>query len=95
MKKTINYLFIPMLFILSLASCSKEQDMSIRAPNNAFVSESTEDLVARLAYIVNMDAKDLSIESISYLDVEEGFIAEVEMRWFNKTGHFFKIVHYS
>ena len=94
MKKTINYLLVSMLFILALGSCNKETDTSIYAPNNALVSESMEDLTKTLANIVNMDAKDLSIESISYLDVKEGFIAEVEMH-ISTTNEYFNLFYVS
>ncbi|MEM1319614.1 MAG: hypothetical protein AAGG75_05120 [Bacteroidota bacterium] len=83
MKRVINCLAISMFFLLALASCNKSEDTAaaakVFAPNNVLVSESMEDFTATIAYGLDAEVKDITIESISYLDVEEGFVAEVEV----------------
>ncbi|MEL6866815.1 MAG: hypothetical protein AAFP19_20495 [Bacteroidota bacterium] len=95
MRKVINCAFVSLLLLLSLASCNKEEvNTKIYAPNDLLVSESMADLTQTMAGILNMDQKDLSIQSISFLDVKEGFIADVEV-YISSTGDHANVLYIS
>ncbi len=80
MKTTISNVLTALFFLAILASCNKEEvDTNIYAPNEAVVSASMEDLQETIANALAIKASDISVQSISFLDVTEGFAAEVDI----------------
>ncbi len=95
MKKTINCILVSILFLIALGSCNKEDvSTNIYSPNNLIVSESMADLTATIADAIEIKQGDLSIKSISFLDVKEGFIAEVET-YISTTNEYTKVYYMS
>lgn len=73
-------LFLLLAITVFFTSCSKEKsETGIYAPNGVLVSTSTTDFNHTIADAFDLADKDLSSKIISFLDVKEGFIAEVEI----------------
>lgn len=77
--KKIQILLICFLASATFFSCNKKDDVvgAIYAPNNALVSDSEESLRKTIGEVLHEDK--VAINKIEFLDVKEGFIAELDV----------------
>lgn len=70
---------VAILVSATLVSCNKDDQVSsaIYAPNKALVSESKADLAKTIANDIGVDR--VTINSMDFLDVKEGYIAELHV----------------
>ncbi len=69
------------LMMIAFVACNQEQlaEQGIYAPNGIWVSASMEDLSGTIADAIDSPREDIVVESISFADVEEGYIAAVDV----------------
>ncbi len=80
MKKILNVTLCLLIFTAMFVACSKEKVVEgIYAPNGELISASMEELTVTIADALAMDKTNVSVKSISYQDVEKGFVAEIEL----------------
>lgn len=77
--KKLNLLFVALVVSATIFSCNRQEEViqAIYAPNGDLVASSEEDL--RQAMVEALNEENVSINKISFLDVAEGYIAEIDV----------------
>lgn len=77
--KKLHLLFVALVVSATIFSCDRQEEViqAIYAPNGDLVASSEEDL--REAMVEALHEEDVSINKISFWDVSEGYIAEIDV----------------
>jgi len=76
--KQLTTTIVGLILVFCMTSCTQEQPTEgIYAPNNELVSSSKEDLSKTIATAISEDHEQVAIQSIDFLEVDKGFVAEI------------------
>lgn len=77
--KKLNLLLVALVVSATIFSCNRQEEViqAIYAPNGDLVASSEEDL--RQTMVEALDEENIIINKISFVDVAEGYIAEIDV----------------
>ena len=77
--KKLHLLFIALVVSATIFSCDRQEEViqAIYAPNGDLVASSEEDL--RQTMVEAIGEEEVTINKVSFLDVTEGYIAEIDV----------------
>ncbi|MEM8906800.1 MAG: hypothetical protein AAGD05_03045 [Bacteroidota bacterium] len=95
MKNLLQLACAFLIIAASFTACQEEElDTTIYTPQGVAVSSSIEALTQTIATRTQLNAEDISVEILSFLEVSQGYIAEIAI-YVPATNEHYKVYHMS